>query len=196
VRREKVLEAALEVFAERGYQASMGDIARAAGITRTVLYHYFDSKQALLLAVLDSQTTELLRAVAPVMSSDATLKERAREAVDAMLTFAEQHPRAWRVVFGNPHEDQPEVLEALAQVHETMMTTGAILVASDAAALGFEADSIEGRIMAEALLGSGVAVMRWWLEHPKVPREQIADTMFNLLWHGLSGLRRRARTAA
>ena len=51
-RREQVLDAALLVFGAKGLDAaSMKDIATAAGVTPGLLYHYFDSKEALSLAV-------------------------------------------------------------------------------------------------------------------------------------------------
>lgn len=52
-RREQLLETALAQFTERGYRAtSVRDITRAAGVTEAVLYHYFDSKSNLLMAVM------------------------------------------------------------------------------------------------------------------------------------------------
>ncbi len=51
-RRERVLDAALQVFGAKGPDAaSMRDVAAAAGVTPGLLYHYFDSKEALSLAV-------------------------------------------------------------------------------------------------------------------------------------------------
>jgi AcrR family transcriptional regulator len=52
-RREQLIEAALAVFARKGVDgASIKDIARAAAVTPGLLYHYFDSKEALVAAVL------------------------------------------------------------------------------------------------------------------------------------------------
>jgi AcrR family transcriptional regulator len=52
-RREEILTAALEVFAERGYKGtSLDAVAERAGLTRQGLLHYFRSKKELLLAVL------------------------------------------------------------------------------------------------------------------------------------------------
>ena len=49
-RRQRIEAAAVEVFAERGYDAtSVGEIATAAGVTRTVLYDHFRSKRELYL---------------------------------------------------------------------------------------------------------------------------------------------------
>ncbi|WP_162642382.1 TetR/AcrR family transcriptional regulator [Streptosporangium sp. 'caverna'] len=52
-RRERLLDAALDVFAEKGVDgASVKDVAQAAQATPGLLYHYFDSKEALVAALL------------------------------------------------------------------------------------------------------------------------------------------------
>ncbi len=56
-RREQILDAAMHVFAEKGFaRATNKDIAREAGITPGLIYHYFDSKEALLKAIIDSRS--------------------------------------------------------------------------------------------------------------------------------------------
>src|SRR5579862_3159430 len=48
-RREQILEAALQVFAEKGYEgASIRDISRKVGVTEGLIYHYFDGKAHLM----------------------------------------------------------------------------------------------------------------------------------------------------
>lgn len=56
-RRERLLDAALEVFVEKGVdRATVKDIAAAAGVTPGLLYHYFESKGAVLAALLAERT--------------------------------------------------------------------------------------------------------------------------------------------
>ena len=63
--REKVLEAGLELFGERGYHAtSIAEIGRRAGISKSVLYHYFGSKAGLYEAIVEAETHDLLESVA------------------------------------------------------------------------------------------------------------------------------------
>ncbi|WP_345622066.1 helix-turn-helix domain-containing protein [Streptomyces ziwulingensis] len=53
-RRQEILEAALEVFAERGFKnASIDAVAERAGLTRQGVLHYFPSKKRLLLEILN-----------------------------------------------------------------------------------------------------------------------------------------------
>lgn len=53
-RPQELLEAALRVFAQQGYRtARLDDVADAAGVTKGAIYHYFDTKEALLLGVIE-----------------------------------------------------------------------------------------------------------------------------------------------
>jgi len=55
-RREQIIDAAMRVFAQKGYsKATNKDIAREAGITTGLIYYYFDSKEALLKAILEAR---------------------------------------------------------------------------------------------------------------------------------------------
>ncbi|MBC5584997.1 TetR/AcrR family transcriptional regulator [Eggerthella guodeyinii] len=61
-RKRDILETAMELFVERGYEAvSMRDISHAAGITPGLCYHYFDSKQKLFSAALEAYAEECCR---------------------------------------------------------------------------------------------------------------------------------------
>ena len=59
--RLAILENAAETFAEAGYAAcSMTDIAKKSGASKARLYHYYESKDAILYDLLDRHTTQLL----------------------------------------------------------------------------------------------------------------------------------------
>jgi AcrR family transcriptional regulator len=59
-KREKILIAAAHVFAHRGVaSASMAEVATACGISKGNIYHYYDSKLAILFEILDSYLSRL-----------------------------------------------------------------------------------------------------------------------------------------
>ena len=59
-KREKILIAAAHVFAHRGVaSASMAEVAKACGISKGNIYHYYDSKLAILFEILDSYLSRL-----------------------------------------------------------------------------------------------------------------------------------------
>ena len=66
-KREAILEAAARVFASEGFdRASMAALAQDAGISKANIYHYYDSKDALLFDLLDSHLKELRDRLAEV----------------------------------------------------------------------------------------------------------------------------------
>jgi AcrR family transcriptional regulator len=65
-RREQIIDAAMRVFALKGYSnATNKDIAREAGITPGLIYYYFESKEALLYALLEERSPLKLMASFP-----------------------------------------------------------------------------------------------------------------------------------
>src|SRR4051794_13898071 len=65
-RRRRLLEQGAELFERHSYdELSMAQIARAAGISKALLYHYFPSKQAYFAATLEQAAGELAAAVEP-----------------------------------------------------------------------------------------------------------------------------------
>ena len=74
LKRDEILSTAAGCFAQRSYPAaSMNDIAGACGTSKARLYHYYDSKEALLFDLLDRYTRSLLLLVAQV---EATAQRR------------------------------------------------------------------------------------------------------------------------
>ena len=68
VRRQEILEAALDLFCEKGYEgASMADLAQRLGISQGLCYRYFPSKQALLDCAVDQYAQQQVRILSPVL---------------------------------------------------------------------------------------------------------------------------------
>ena len=56
-RREQIIDAAMRVFSQKGFtRATNKDIAREAGITPGLIYHYFENKEALLKAIIEGRS--------------------------------------------------------------------------------------------------------------------------------------------
>ena len=191
-RRDLILDAALREFAQHGYEtASMGRIASAAGVSRTVLYDHFPSKHALFVEVLANQHDILLDHLSERMASQSPMQERIRGTFDAFFAFAQQRPLAFSLLF----PDNPPVDPAVAaeyrkrRVESNRLLSG--LLAADARRAGIDTDSPVGRAVfvmhQEALEGAA----RWWQSHPAVTREQLVGAAMAALWTGLGAAERR-----
>jgi AcrR family transcriptional regulator len=110
-RRERILRSAAELVAARGFHAvSMADIGAASGIVGSGVYRHFESKSAVLTALLDDGMQRLLDAAAAAVGSgrpdaevlDELLRDQVRFAVDESLLV-----RLWlREVRTLPDADQ------------------------------------------------------------------------------------------
>lgn len=187
-RRELILSGAIEIFAERGYEgASIGEIARAGGITAAVIYDHFPSKAELQIELLERQTNELLGFVGSALQdAPEDLGARMRVGVDAFFRFVEEHRFAWRMLFRDPPSD-PRVAEAYRRLED--QATGGISVFIEAGAkdaLAGEKDPGQAiEIFAELVKASQNGLASWWYEHPEVPREEIVDRLLEFCWTGL-----------
>ena len=82
IKRDAILDIAAQCFAERSYAAaSMNDIAAAGGTSKARLYHYYDSKEAILFDLLDRYTQQLLATIGQVQ---ATAQRRGLDDRDAL----------------------------------------------------------------------------------------------------------------
>ena len=89
-RREQIMEAALRVFSKKGFAgASNKDIAEEAGITPGLIYHYFESKEALLKAIYEERSPSRISREIPEQILALPLEQFLRFVVKQMLTGIE-----------------------------------------------------------------------------------------------------------
>jgi AcrR family transcriptional regulator len=89
-RRRQLLEAGARVFTEHSYDdASMAGVARAAGISKGLLYHYFPSKRDLFVATLEAAAAELREITQP--DPALPIPEQLVTVLDAYLSWIEEH---------------------------------------------------------------------------------------------------------
>jgi TetR/AcrR family transcriptional regulator len=98
--RERALQVAQVLFAERGYSGtSLRDIAKRIGIKAPSLLHHFPSKQQLYLAVLDKMFESLEDAANAIAWGRGSRQERMRQAVVDAIDFIASHSDFVRIMW-------------------------------------------------------------------------------------------------
>jgi AcrR family transcriptional regulator len=93
-RRRQLLDAGAALFAQHAYEEiSMRDIAKAAGVSKPLLYHYFPSKLDLFKAAVAEKAAELQRVIEP--AAEGTPFEQLSGTLDAYLAWIEANAVAW-----------------------------------------------------------------------------------------------------
>jgi AcrR family transcriptional regulator len=91
--RDRLLEAAVRVVAEKGYAAAtIGDLTREAGVSRTTFYELFEDKEACFLAAYDNAVEVLVRRVLAAYEAEGRWPDRARAGLAAMLELLAEEP--------------------------------------------------------------------------------------------------------
>lgn len=105
-RREQLLDAALRVILDQGYSGvSIEAIARAAGVTRPVVYDHFPNLARLLYALIEREefyALEQIENIVPAELDEVVPAELLREGVKRLLGAIESRPATWRLILLPP----------------------------------------------------------------------------------------------
>jgi AcrR family transcriptional regulator len=115
---DRILEAAAELFADRGVEAvGMNDIARAAGCSRATLYRYYPSRDALHAAYVHRHARAVNRRIAEQVAGIDDPRERLLTALTGALAMVRENPSlaAWftRTPIGAQAAEDSEVVQAM-----------------------------------------------------------------------------------
>lgn len=96
--RERLLEAAVRVVAEKGYAATtVADLTREAGISRTTFYAMFADKEGCFLVAYDGLVDALVRRVSVAYEAEEGWPQRARAGLSALLGALAEEPEVARL---------------------------------------------------------------------------------------------------
>ena len=103
-RKALLIGAAEETFVARGYtQAGLAEVAEIAGVSKTLLYHYFpDGRPELYRRVMDRLAGEVVEAVRSATQVQASPDRRLADAMAALVTWFDEHPDAYRLLILEP----------------------------------------------------------------------------------------------
>ena len=172
-RRRQLLELGADLFARHGYERlSMARIAREAGISKALLFHYFPSKQAYFAATLEQAAAELAETTEP--DPDKPPLEQLASSLDAYLRWVERHAAAYEKLIRSVGA-VPEVRELVERVRDE--TANRILA-------GITPGSRPAPALRAAVRGwlwfMDGAVLDW-IEHRDMDRDRLRDLLLGTL---------------
>lgn len=109
--REHILDVALRLMADQGAgSTSMRQLAQACGLQVAAIYHYFESKDALLAAVIDERRYEARLAEPPAIPSELSAEARLRLVFATVWQGALDEEPIWRLLLGEGLRREPSAL--------------------------------------------------------------------------------------
>ena len=191
-RREQIIDAAMNVFAQKGFtKATNKDIAHEAGITPGLIYHYFESKESLLMAVVEQRSPLKFITNIPAEFFSLPPEQFFRVTIVQILGFieSEQFVRFLRVVLSEMLYENNALLAPIppfifARVDEFISS-----YLEQKAATG-DVRNVDGHRLAQVLIScmGGFVLRRQVIRDPAVSEythEQIADIIVDICFRGV-----------
>lgn len=151
VSRERILEAAVDVFSTRGYAgAGVDRLAERSGIAKTAIYYHFGNKEGLLAAVLERAATQWIEGIEQAARRGGAPLERLDHALAGMRAMIEERPwilKLFHILALEVADEKPEIR---ATLQGTLVKARGAIVAGMRDALGIElrdADLIAGMLL-------------------------------------------------
>lgn len=183
-RRRQLLDVALRVFAERGFHdASMNDIAVAAGVTKPVLYQHFTSKRELFAELLSDVGRDLQDTITKAVTGAETPRQMVELGFSAYFSYVNQHRNAFQLFYGGSMARDDEFAECVNRTESALAGLVAGLIEIE----GLSEE--QRRVLGHGIVGMIEGASIHWLKtgsdaDPATLASQLAD----LAWRGLRGV--------
>jgi AcrR family transcriptional regulator len=189
--RERILDAAAEVFADAGYHgASVDDIADAAKSSKGAIYFHFPGKREIFFALVNRFADRLVKASEEAIAGPQSGAEKAGAAIRAVLTTFSQHRKLAKVLLASGVGLGPAFDESLMKLHARF--ANAIRSRLDAAVADGSIPPQDTELAAYAWMGAlNEVILRWLYTGVPDPLENAAPTLQRLLLNSVGAAPRR-----
>jgi AcrR family transcriptional regulator len=182
--REDILEAAAQVFRQKGFHgASMSDIAEAVHLQKASLYHHVSSKQEILLELLDQALKLLNERISAIASQALPADQKLRRMISEYLQILDENLDLAAVLLfehraleRRQHARHVPSRDKFEQLWRNVLAEGV-------EAGVFQCEDVP--LTARALLGLMNWTITWYRSDGEKTIQQIADDYSNLLLNGL-----------
>lgn len=185
-RREDLVTAAVEAVRLAGPEFAVEDVARSAGVSKTVIYRYFSDKDELVDAVLGriSEAILLPRLMGELVAERADDRARLHAVIAAFVSLIEDEPALYR--FAYAHAGRSGRADLVAATEREIAEALGRLMGERLTAAGRSPDA--ALTWAYGVVGMVQLAAHWWSAARTVPAPDLVDQLTELAHGGLGTL--------
>ncbi len=187
-KRDRILKAAIKVFAKNGFYATrVSDIAKAAGVADGTIYLYFKNKDDVLITIFEDGIQQLLVILRDVAAADEPFDVRITRIIELQLWLLEDQRDLAEVITVNLRQSSSLLKQYAAPLFMEYIDVIAGLVRDGQTEGAFRKD-INSRVVARSLFGALDAILLTWAlgEGDPACLRKAASHCANLFLEGLS----------
>lgn len=188
-RKRWIIKAAVSAFAQKGFHlTSMREIAKDAAVAIGTLYHYFASKEDILIDILREEIDVLQRALADITQSNQPAKEKIEDALQLCFDRLVKDKSLTKLIFREKVISQDKFKDGFHSLHDTV-TSHLEKIITQGVAKG-EIAPCNPSLVAELIMGAIEAIIGKivYTEEPNIEMRlrEAAQQLHKLLWQGLT----------
>jgi AcrR family transcriptional regulator len=185
-RREDLVGAAVEAVRRTGPDFAVDDVARSAGVSKTVIYRYFTDKDELVDAVLEriSSVVLLPRLMGEIVREHPDDRSKLRAVITAFVAIIEDEPELYR--FAYAHTGRSGRADLVAATEHQIAEALGVMMADRLTEAGRPRDGAV--TWAYGVVGMVQLAAHWWSRARTVPAAELVEQLTALADGGLSTL--------
>lgn len=191
--RERILAAAVQLFAQYGYHAAtMRDIARISGIQAASIYYHYASKQALLVEIMDTHMRTLIANLQRIMLETSSSEQQLYEAIANHIRLHTTHKAEFFIIdteIRALEEEQRGVILPLRDQYELLLQS----LLREGMEQGIFRQ-VDIKIASYALIAMCTEVATWFRPAGRLSVQQVIDIYTQMLTEGLLAAKAAAGT--
>jgi AcrR family transcriptional regulator len=187
-RRREFVDAALRVLEAQGPDLPMEAVATEAGVTKPVLYRYFQDKSALVDALAERGSQILLDRLLPAIRAGCPALTRVRDTVGAYFAVIDEHPNLYWLLAREGRADSGGGPDSIQQNKEFIATALTSVLGDHLRAYGLDSGGAEP--WAYGLTGLVQSTGEWWLQRRSMSRATVVEYVTQIVWAAIAGMLR------
>lgn len=191
-KRRRILDAAVRVFAERGfYHARVSEVAAEAGVAGGTIYNYFKSKDDLLISLFEDRMAAILADFRERLVGIESARERLRRFIELHLDMVKSDPPLAEVLTVELRQSSKFMREYKARPFKEYLSLIEALVEEGRTRGEFRAD-VDPRILKRVVFGALDEVSLFWVDarrqdtHEPYALDRAAEQIWRVCVDGLS----------
>jgi len=183
-RREELVDGTIAAIRVRGRDIGMDEIASEIGVSKTVLYRYFNDKNDLTSATMMRYVeTVLAPRMYAAIGSDMDEYELARMAITAYVETVAEDPEVYLYVMANSAGGNRDVVAESERMIAELLSA----VLGERLRL-MEMDSGGSLPWAYGIVGAVQLATHWWISNKSMTAENLIDYLTMMTWGGITGI--------
>jgi AcrR family transcriptional regulator len=185
--KELLLRVAVNLFSQRGYlDTSIRDIATEAGISSSIIYHYFKNKEEMLFEVIKSGTQDLIQSLRETEERIKDPEDCLREMLRAhIVDFNIKRKKESIIIVSDTHLLRNSYRQIMVKMQREIFDIY-MRKLKELSERGRLREDIDLLVMNFSIFGTINTFYQWYRERGRLTREGVAQNMITFLLHALT----------